>query len=39
MLLKLQSPEKEKAMLLLVTGSFSNAAWFAINITWTKQTF
>ena len=37
MLLKLQFTEKEKAILSTATGFFSNAAWFAINITWTKQ--
>ena len=28
---------ERKATLLIVTGFFSNAAWFAISITWTKQ--
>ena len=37
MLLKLQFTEKEKATLSVATGFFSNAAWFAINTTWTKQ--
>ena len=36
-LLKLQSTGKEKATPSIVTEFFSNAVWFAINITWTKQ--
>ena len=39
MLLKLQFTEKEKATLSIVTGIFSNAPWFVISITWTKQNF
>ena len=39
MLLKLQFTEKEKATLSIVTGIFSNAPWFVISTTWTKQNF
>ena len=37
MLLKPQFTEKEKAALSIVAGFFSNGAWFAINLTWTKH--
>ena len=36
-LLKLQFTEKEKETLSVVAEFFSNAAWFAISIKWTKQ--
>ena len=34
---KVKLTEKEKATLSIVTGFFSNAAWFTIIITCTKQ--
>ena len=37
MLLKLRFWEKEKAKFSVVTGFFSNIAWFAIDMTWKKN--
>ena len=37
-LVKPQFTEKEKATLSIVSGFFSNAAWFVISITWKKTT-
>ena len=37
MLSKLEFTEKGKAALPIATVFFSNAAWFAINVTWAKQ--
>ena len=42
MLLKLQFTEEEKTALSIVTGFFSNAAWFVVsinNINKAKQNF